>query len=316
MTLRTRTLKDISTLNRQPFLDERTCRKRREPSMQSRFGTRSQPNGNLHSTPQRDPHQHQRASNHGSRKRECQTFGSSLGDARDVRTSGLRFVSFCVHQSPPEKASKNNNLDIATFLYRSSIQCVYLVRRFGSQSLGIREFCLTFSTPDGPKCSNGPARGTGRSHASLDDGWRWLHQPKRVRRLKRPGAREAGCSCHIQRSHRSLPLRFAMARNRAVGTRRKSTAGASASNRRPRMPNPAGSKRRAPAAWKLILAGRLRAVFGTMTNREIADTTGHNRETVRRFLASGSPNVSFLVDTSRACGVSVDWLLGLRSAKH
>jgi len=82
------------------------------------------------------------------------------------------------------------------------------------------------------------------------------------------------------------------------------------------MPKPTGSKRRAQAAWKLILAGRLRALFGTMTNREIADVTGHNHETVRRFLASGSPSVSFLVATSRACGVSVDWLLGLRSAKH
>ena len=72
----------------------------------------------------------------------------------------------------------------------------------------------------------------------------------------------------------------------------------------------------APAAWKLVLAGRLQDVFGNMTTREIADATGHNRETVRRFLASGSPSVAFLVDTSRASGVSVDWLLGLRSAKH
>jgi hypothetical protein len=48
-----------------------------------------------------------------------------------------------------------------------------------------------------------------------------------------------------------------------------------------------------------------------MPIRQVAHATGHNRETVRRFLASGSLSVAFLVETSRACGVSVGWLVGL-----
>ncbi len=102
-----------------------------------------------------------------------------------------------------------------------------------------------------------------------------------------------------------------MAKKRSKKARGKATAGAKAGKRKPEMPKPTGSKRSAPAAWKLILAGRLRDVFGTMSIRDIADATGHNHETVRRFMASGSPSVAFLVDTSRAYGVSVDWLLGL-----
>ena len=116
--------------------------------------------------------------------------------------------------------------------------------------------------------------------------------------------------------HTFVPLALATAKQHARKVHKKRTAEAKGGARKPRKPKPTGSKRSAPAAWKLVLAGRLQDVFGNMTTREIADATGHNRETVRRFLASGSPSVAFLVDTSRASGVSVDWLLGLRSAKH
>jgi DNA invertase Pin-like site-specific DNA recombinase len=88
-------------------------------------------------------------------------------------------------------------------------------------------------------------------------------------------------------------------------------AGGKAGKRKPGKPKPTGSQRSAPAAWKVILAGRLRDVFGTMSIREIARATNHNRETVRRFLNSGNPSVAFLVEASRASGVSVDWLVGL-----
>lgn len=71
----------------------------------------------------------------------------------------------------------------------------------------------------------------------------------------------------------------------------------------------------APAAWKKVLASRLREVFGDLTYREIARATGHNHETVRRFLASGSPSVAFLVAVSRRYGVSVDWLVGFRGKR-
>jgi len=81
--------------------------------------------------------------------------------------------------------------------------------------------------------------------------------------------------------------------------------------RRSKRSTGAGSKRVARAAWKNVLADRLRQAFGAATFREIAKATGHNHETVRRFLATGSPRVSFLVETSKAYGVSVDWLLGL-----
>lgn len=71
----------------------------------------------------------------------------------------------------------------------------------------------------------------------------------------------------------------------------------------------------APAAWKVLLASRLRSVFGAISNREIASRTNHNHETVRRFMASGSPSVAFLVEVARAYGVSVDWLLGLKAKR-
>lgn len=118
-----------------------------------------------------------------------------------------------------------------------------------------------------------------------------------------------------QRWHNFVPLESAMAKKRTRKARGKATAGAKAGKRKTGKPQPTGSKRSAPAAWKLILAGRLRDVFGTMSIRDIADATGHNHETVRRFLASGSPSVAFLVETSRAGGVSVDWLLGLRAKR-
>ena len=117
------------------------------------------------------------------------------------------------------------------------------------------------------------------------------------------------------RKHNFVPLALAMAKKRTKKARGKASAGTKAVKRKPGMPKPAGSKRSAPAAWKLILAGRLRDVFGTMSIRDIADATGHNHETVRRFLASGSPSVAFLVETSRASGVSVDWLVGLRGKR-
>ncbi len=86
-----------------------------------------------------------------------------------------------------------------------------------------------------------------------------------------------------------------------------------------RKAKPAGTTRykpTEPAAWKDLLAARLREVFGATSFRAVAAATNHNHETVRRFLTSGSPSVAFLVETSRATGVSVDWLLGLRKKKQ
>jgi len=106
-----------------------------------------------------------------------------------------------------------------------------------------------------------------------------------------------------------------MAKKRTKKARTKNVARTKSGKRKGKPAGKTGYKPTEPAAWKDVLAGRLMDVFGSASFRAIATATHHNHETVRRFLTSSTPSVAFLVETSRATGVSVDWLLGLRGKK-
>lgn len=54
---------------------------------------------------------------------------------------------------------------------------------------------------------------------------------------------------------------------------------------------------------------RLLAVVGDQTYRALGDETGHNAETVRRYMQGQSPSVEFLAAVCATQGVSADWLL-------
>lgn len=57
------------------------------------------------------------------------------------------------------------------------------------------------------------------------------------------------------------------------------------------------------------LHDRLQAAVGEMTYRQLAELTGANAETVRRYMQGQPPAVEFLAAVCRAFGVSGDWLL-------
>lgn len=54
---------------------------------------------------------------------------------------------------------------------------------------------------------------------------------------------------------------------------------------------------------------RLLEVAGDRTYRALADLTGQNAETVRRYMQGQSPSVEFLAAVCGTLGVSADWLL-------
>lgn len=54
---------------------------------------------------------------------------------------------------------------------------------------------------------------------------------------------------------------------------------------------------------------RLLEVVGDRTYRALADLTGQNAETVRRYMQGQSPSVEFLAAVCGTLGVSADWLL-------
>jgi len=57
------------------------------------------------------------------------------------------------------------------------------------------------------------------------------------------------------------------------------------------------------------LAGRLRAVAGPMTFREVGLKTGTHPENARRYLQGGSVGLRFFKNFCKAFDVSADWLL-------
>lgn len=54
---------------------------------------------------------------------------------------------------------------------------------------------------------------------------------------------------------------------------------------------------------------RLYEIAGDRTYRALADITGLNSETVRRYMQGQSPSVEFLASICAAMGVSANWLL-------
>ncbi|MDX2115059.1 MAG: helix-turn-helix transcriptional regulator [Planctomycetota bacterium] len=54
---------------------------------------------------------------------------------------------------------------------------------------------------------------------------------------------------------------------------------------------------------------RITAVLGRQTYRAVAETTGHNAETVRRYLQGQAPSVEFLSALCAHYDVSAQWLL-------
>lgn len=57
------------------------------------------------------------------------------------------------------------------------------------------------------------------------------------------------------------------------------------------------------------LAGRLRAVAGPITFREVGQRTGTHPENARRYLQGGSVGLKFIKSFCREFNVSADWLL-------
>ncbi|MFN0134184.1 MAG: helix-turn-helix domain-containing protein [Phycisphaerales bacterium] len=56
----------------------------------------------------------------------------------------------------------------------------------------------------------------------------------------------------------------------------------------------------------------MRAAVGQRTHRHIAELTGTNHETARRYLSGQAPSVEFLSALCRALGLSAEWLLSGR----
>lgn len=54
---------------------------------------------------------------------------------------------------------------------------------------------------------------------------------------------------------------------------------------------------------------RLSAAVGNRSCRHVADITGHNQETVRRYMAGQAPSVEFVSDLCRAMSLSAEWML-------
>lgn len=68
--------------------------------------------------------------------------------------------------------------------------------------------------------------------------------------------------------------------------------------------------------WYAGLRARLCHASRGRLIRDIAERTGTNPETVRRYLSTGVPSAEFLAAFARAFGVSGDWLLGLQEAER
>jgi transcriptional regulator with XRE-family HTH domain len=54
---------------------------------------------------------------------------------------------------------------------------------------------------------------------------------------------------------------------------------------------------------------RLQAAVGTKTYRQIAELTGTNHESVRRYLSGAAPSADFLASLCRTLRINADWLL-------
>ena len=94
----------------------------------------------------------------------------------------------------------------------------------------------------------------------------------------------------------------------AKKTRRSSVAKARASKAgRPGGPSKRLGLTATPKAS--TLAGRLRAVAGPMTFREVGEATGTHPENARRYLQGGSVGLKFLRNFCKAFNVRADWLL-------
>lgn len=64
------------------------------------------------------------------------------------------------------------------------------------------------------------------------------------------------------------------------------------------------------------LHDRLHAVVGPLSFRRLAELTGTNAETVRRYMHGQSPSVEFLTALCAKLDVSPEWLLTGRGARH
>lgn len=63
-----------------------------------------------------------------------------------------------------------------------------------------------------------------------------------------------------------------------------------------------------------LLHERLQAAVGSRSFRHIAELTGTNHESVRRYLSGQAPSVEFLAALCRTLGLSSEWLLFGRGA--
>jgi len=57
---------------------------------------------------------------------------------------------------------------------------------------------------------------------------------------------------------------------------------------------------------------RLRAAVGNRSYRHVAELTGTNHESVRRYLSGQAPSVEFLATLCNTLGLSSDWLIAGR----
>lgn len=57
------------------------------------------------------------------------------------------------------------------------------------------------------------------------------------------------------------------------------------------------------------LHGRMRAAAGDLTVRALAEATGHNPETVRRYMNGQQPSIEFLAALCRRFDLNPQWLV-------
>jgi transcriptional regulator with XRE-family HTH domain len=69
----------------------------------------------------------------------------------------------------------------------------------------------------------------------------------------------------------------------------------------------------ARSRWNAQVANRLRRIADGLTFREIAECTGMNPETVRRYMRGGNPCIRFVFRFCQEFGTSADAVLGLAS---
>jgi len=70
-----------------------------------------------------------------------------------------------------------------------------------------------------------------------------------------------------------------------------------------------GRPRKSATPKANTLTGRLRAVAGEATFREVGQKTGTHPENARRYLSGGSVGLRFLKNFCKAYKVRADWLL-------